>query len=128
VSYRLCIKCRKSTECWITIWTVWFLYINFCFPSLNSSFKHSIWMAFWWKNCSYASCCIWVWNLASYFDGWTQTEGIRDSRTFLFFYFISSFFKILIYHSSAEFWGWFLMKGKSHKTFDIVVSTKMLIF
>ena len=31
-----------------------------------------------------------------------------------------------MYGSLAEFWGWFLLKGKSNKTFDIVVSTKVL--
>jgi len=46
--------------------------------------------------------------------------------TFLLFYFISSFSKILMYRSSAEFGGWFFRKGKSHKTFDIAVSTKVL--
>ena len=46
--------------------------------------------------------------------------------TFLFFYFISLFFKILMCRSSAEFWGWFLLKGNSRNTFDIFVSTKVL--
>ena len=44
--------------------------------------------------------------------------------TFLFFYFISSIFKIIIFRSSADFWGWFWMKGKSHKRFGFVVSKK----
>ena len=46
--------------------------------------------------------------------------------TVLFFYFINSFFKILIFRSSAEFWGWFPLNVESHKTFDFVVSTKLL--
>jgi hypothetical protein len=44
--------------------------------------------------------------------------------TFLFFYFICSFFKIQ--WKSAKFWGWFPLKGKSHKTFEFVLSTKVL--
>jgi hypothetical protein len=31
-----------------------------------------------------------------------------------------------MYRSLAEFWVWLLPKGKSHKTFDIVVSTNLL--
>jgi hypothetical protein len=34
--YHLCIKYRKHTECWITVWTVWFLHIRFCFLSTNN--------------------------------------------------------------------------------------------
>jgi hypothetical protein len=42
---------------------------------------------------------------------------------FLFFNFINLFFKILMYWSSAYFSGWFRLKGKSRKTFDIIIST-----
>ena len=45
---------------------------------------------------------------------------------FVFSYFLSSFFKILMNRSSADFCRWFRPKVKSHKALDIVVSTKVL--
>jgi len=39
--------------------------------------------------------------------------------------FLILFFKIPFYRSSADFSGWFLLKGKSRKTFDIIVSTQL---
>jgi hypothetical protein len=51
----------------------------------------------------------------------------RDSITvscLVFFNLINLFFKILTYRSSANFSGWFRLKGKSLKTFDIIVSRK----
>jgi hypothetical protein len=47
---------------------------------------------------------------------------------FVFSYFLSSFFKILIYRSSAVFYMWFCPKRKSHETLDIVVSRKVLFW
>jgi hypothetical protein len=47
-------------------------------------------------------------------------------KDFLRFFF--HFFKILMYQSSAHFSGSFRMKGKSRKTFDIILSTKSGVF
>jgi hypothetical protein len=44
--------------------------------------------------------------------------------SFSFFIIINLVFKILMYLSSADFCGWFLLKGKSRKTFEIIISTK----
>ena len=35
-------------------------------------------MTFWWENYNYASCCIWLWNLAFFVDGRTEAEVIRE--------------------------------------------------
>jgi hypothetical protein len=42
--------------------------------------------------------------------------------------FINLFFKILTYYSSADFSGWLRQKGKSRNPFDIIISTKFVIF
>jgi hypothetical protein len=48
---------------------------------------------------------------------------------FLFFFkFATLYFKILMYQSSADVSSWFRLKGKSRKTFDIIVPTKSVIF
>ena len=63
-----------------------------------------------------------LYNLTTCFTTQSQCPA------FLFFYIIISFFKILMYRSSAEFWGWLRLKGKSYRTFDSVVTTKVLFF
>jgi hypothetical protein len=46
---------------------------------------------------------------------------------FFFFNFINLFFKIQMYQTSANFRGWFRLKGKSRKT-SIIKSTKSVFF
>jgi len=60
------------------------LYLNwlicahqFCFLSPNNYFKPIIQMTFRWENYNYASCCIWVWNMA--FTNWRTNRGWKYS-------------------------------------------------
>jgi hypothetical protein len=52
-------------------------------------------------------------------------HSITVSYRFVLLFYQLIFKNILMYRSSAEFWGWFCLKGKSYKTFDIVASTKV---
>jgi hypothetical protein len=45
-----------------------------------------------------------------------------------FFNCINFFFKILMYRSSADFSGWFRLKGKSRKIFDNIYKTRFFKF
>jgi hypothetical protein len=68
-------------------------------------------------------------HLYTYKYNYMFHDSITVSYLIVFFFnFINLFFKILMYLSSVDFSGWFRLKGKSRNTFDIIISTKSVLF